>query len=124
MLDSVGRLVDRGLVARKVSDKARRRQAGEYEAGGPGRLLIADLSTGEVSSEWQNAWYRRRFERMAQERLGPLVGPAYDVIALVEPLRWGEQLSVYRLLYDNERLTADEVERLFGKLTKTNDAGA
>jgi hypothetical protein len=108
----------------KVNDKARGRQAGEYEAGGPGRLLIADLSTGEVSSEWQNAWYRRRFERMAQERLGPLVGPAYDAIALVEPLRWGEQLSVYRLLYDDERLTADELERLFGKLTKTNDAGA
>jgi hypothetical protein len=33
-------------ILRKVSDKARRRQAGEHETGGPMRLLIADLSTG------------------------------------------------------------------------------
>lgn len=48
-------------ILRKVSRKATGRQAGEHQAGGPRRLLIADLSTGEVSSEWRHDAYRSRF---------------------------------------------------------------
>jgi hypothetical protein len=108
-------------ILRKLSNKGRGRQAGEHEAGGPLRVLIADLSTAEVSSEWQNAGYRSRFERMAEERLGPLVGPDYDAVALVEPRGWGEQLCVYRLLYEDERLAAADIEELFGR-AKQNGA--
>jgi hypothetical protein len=103
---------------RKVRRKAGDRQAGEHQVGGPRRLLIADLSTGEVSSEWRHDAYRCRFERMAQEQLGPLVGPSYDAIALVEPRGWSEPSSVYRLQYDDERVGHDELERLFGRLTQ------
>jgi hypothetical protein len=37
-----------------------------------------------------------------------------DVVALVEPRGWGEQFCVYRLLYADERLSADDTQRLFG----------
>lgn len=96
----------------KVRKKARLRQAGDSDTDAL-RLLVVDVSTGEVSAELRHDWYRERFERMFHKRLGPLVGTDYDGIALVEPRAWGEQLILHHLLHEQNRLTRAMAGRLF-----------
>lgn len=50
------------------------------------------------------------------------MGPAYDAITLAEPRGWGEQMFVYWLQYDDERLSHADLEHLFGRLTKPTGA--
>jgi hypothetical protein len=96
----------------KVRRKAKRRQAGDID-GDVFRLLVVDVSSGEVPSELRNAAYRARFERMFRERLGPLIGTDYDGIALVEPRGWGKELNLYQLLFEDTRLTHAVAGQLF-----------
>ena len=99
-------------ILRKTRKKAREQQAGAGGARSP-RLLVVDLSTGEIASELRNAGYRARFERMFSERLGSLVGGEYDGVALVEPRGWGEGLVLLQLLFEDQVMDRDLVERLF-----------
>ncbi len=94
----------------KVRKKARRRQAGDIDML---RLLVVDVSTGEVSSELGHAWYRPWFQQMFRDRLGPHVGVDYDGIALVEPRAWGAELILHELLFEDERLTRAVADKLF-----------
>lgn len=101
-----------GSILGKVRKKAQQRQAGDAHIDAL-RLLVVDISTGEVAAEFRQDWYRAEFERMFRARLGALVGVDYDGIALVEPRGWGEQLILHQLLHEDERLTRAAAEQLF-----------